>query len=437
MLSHWGQELFCFWAIILSVRAIVLFLSDGYLRYVVNQYNLLYHTDESAAARVLSAGISFLIVLSLLLCGFVAVAFLLFPSLSSFVFDTDKNVYTYLPLCLLAYLPAACVQNIQRLYAATKEVKGLVWHNMVVEVLLVACELLALSLLLLQDYDFNVVVFADSGMIILVAIMYSIHLYKQYPLYAVLAPQSIREGAVQFKKATKLYASNFFEKLSTDGLVLLLSFFRFDKAAIALFATVRTIVNTPLLAQNLLLNTYTPELQKQIALRTSSSLEQLLSFIRLRLGLFFCLGILCCLPFYQPLFSYWTKGEIKYDKYFMVTMLIMAVFNLYGLSITFILKGVNALPQLLRLMLLKTVLLVIGFVWAQQDILNTAIVLALVELLSSIFISPMLLNAYRVPHQLRISISKYYLQFVPYLLTILLLLVYIMGSYLFDFKLDL
>ena len=115
----------------------------------------------------------------------------------------------------------------------------------------------------------------------------------------------------------------------------------------------------------------------------------------------------------------------------------MAVFNLYGLSITFILKGVNALPQLFRLMLLKTLLLLIGFVWARQDILNIAIVLALVELLSSIFILPMLLNAYRVQHQLRVSISKYYLQFVPYLLTILLLLVYIMGSYLFDFKLDL
>lgn len=437
MLIHWGQELFCFWAIILSARAIVLFLSDGYLRYVVNQYNLLYHTDEAAAARVLRAGISFLIVLSLLLCGCITLSFLVFPSLSALVFDTDNSLFAYLPFCLVVYLLAACVQNIQRLYAATKEVKGLVWHNIVLEVLLIVCELLALGGLILKNYDFKVVMLADSGMITLVAIMYFIHLYRQYPLSDILAPQSIREGAAQFKKATKLYASNFFEKLTTDGLVLLLSFFRFDKAAIALFATVRTLVNTPLLAQNLLLNTYTPELQKQISLHSSSSLEQLLSFIRLRLGLFFCLGILCCLPFYQPLFDYWTKGKIVLDKYFMVTMLIMAVFNLYGLSITFILKGVNALPQLFRLMLLKTLLLLIGFVWARQDILNIAIVLALVELLSSIFILPMLLNAYRVQHQLRVSISKYYLQFVPYLLTILLLLVYIMGSYLFDFKLDL
>lgn len=437
MLIHWGQELFCFWAIILSARAIVLFLSDGYLRYVVNQYNLLYHTDKATATRVLNAGISFLVILSLFLCTTIALAFLIFPALKSFVFDTDNSLFSFLPICLIAYLLAASVQNVQRLYAATKEVNGLVWHNMVLEVLLIICELLTLSLLILREYNFKVVVLADTGIIALVAIMYSVHLHKQYPLFALFAPQTIRDGVAQFNKARKLYASNFFEKLTTDGLVLLLSFFRFDKAAIALFTTVRTIVNTSLLAQNLLLNTYTPGLQKQIALRSSSSLEQLLSFIRLRLGLIFCLGILCCLPIYQPLFDYWTKGKVVFDKYFMTTMLIMAVFNLYGLSITFILKGVNALSQLLRLMLLKTVLLLIGFVWARQDILNIAIVLALVELLSSIFILPMLLNAYRVQHQLRISISKYYLQFAPYLLTILLLLVYIMGSYLFDFKLDL
>jgi O-antigen/teichoic acid export membrane protein len=309
MLLHWGQGIFCFWAIILSVRAIVLFLSDAFVRYVLNQYNLLYHKDQQKANQTLSAGISFLIVLSFILCTLIALILLFIPTSTAFIFDIDSQhrLISLLPLCLVSYLLAASVQNIQRLYAGTKESRGLVWHNMLLEVALVVLELSALSILLFQNFDFDIIVLADSVIILLVALIYLVHLGTQYPLAHILKVSSIQQGFIQFQKATQLYASNFFEKLSTDGLVLLLSFFRFDKAAIALFATVRTLVNTPLLAQNLLLNTYTPEMQKHFALRNTDALQQLLSFIRVRIGIILLAGMVFCLPFYEPIFIFWSS----------------------------------------------------------------------------------------------------------------------------------
>lgn len=421
MLSHWGTELFSFWAIVLSARAIILFLSDGYVRYTLNQYNLLFHQDESKANEILSAGISFLCLFSLGICTLIAGLFFLFPHLSSFVFNTHNPLFDYLPLCLIIYLVGASVQNMQRLYAGTKEARGLVWHNMVLEVVLIFLEIVGLGLLMVQGAGFSVVLFADSGIILLTALVYLLHLSIRYPLKGLMRGHNIILGAGSFIKATQLYASNFFEKLSTDGLVLLLSFFRFDKAAIALFATVRTIVNTPLLAQNLLLNTYTPQLQKDFALRNEEGLAKLFTHIRLRVGIVLLAGIVCCYPLYEPVFVYWTKAAIVYEPSFMMLMLMMAVVNLYGLSFSFVFKGLNVLPQMLGLMLFKTLLILFGFYVAQQNIEMIAWALLFAEFVVSIILLPILLHRYWQKQQMSFSIMQSYLSFIPYLISALLL----------------
>lgn len=432
MLTHWGAELFCFWAIILSARAIILFLSDGFVRYIVNRYNLLFHLDQSAAAKVLSSGISFLIVFSAGLCLLISVLFLLFPALSSFVFATENQLFGYLPFCLVSYIIAASVQNVQRMCAGTKESRGLIWHNMVLEVALLVLEILVLAFMINADVAFSSVAFADSSLIVLVALFYLLHLLFKYPLKGIMYRANIAEGAKDFVKATQLYASNFFEKLSTDGLVLLLSFFRFDKAAIALFATVRTIVNGPLLAQNLLLNTYSPEMQKHFSLRDTKAFEKLLNFIRLRVAPILCLGIVLLLPMYEPVFNYWTKGEIVYNDTFMILMLIMAVFNLYGLSYSFVLKGVNALPQMFMVMLAKSLLLLIGFGWAKQNILAFAWVLLAIEFLSSLVFLPLISYSYWRKEGLQLKAKNAWLGLIPYFLTALILSLYFMFAHSLD-----
>ena len=422
MLVHWGSELFSFWAIFLSVRAIILFLSDGFVRYIINEYNLLYHHNETKANALLASGLSFLLVFSLIICGVIALVFGFIPSASSFVFNVEQGLFAYLPLCLTAYLVAVCIQNMQRMYAATKESRSLVWHNLLFEVLLLMAEILVFGVLISYGFGFKISLLVHAGVIVLLSIFYMVHLFVQYPLRQWMQFQSVRVGAQYFAKATQLYASNFFEKLSSDGLVLLLSFFRFDKAAIALFATVRTIVNTPLLAQNLLLNTYTPQLQKDFALRNYAGLNKLFTLIRLRIGLVLLAGIVCCIPLYEPIFTYWTKGEIVYNQSFMLSMLMMAVFNIYGLSFAFVFKGLNILPQMLGLMFFKTVLILFGFYVAQQSIEMFGWALAAAEFFVSIILLPLLLHRFCQKQQLSFSFLQMYLSAIPYLLAAGLLL---------------
>jgi O-antigen/teichoic acid export membrane protein len=424
MLTAWGGTGFCFWAIILSARSVILFLTDAYVRYIANRYNLLFHTDEPKANEVLRAGVSFLLVFSIVLCIAAGAAFVLFPSLSSLLFDVDTGyaLRAGLPVCLLTYLSAACVQNVQRMLAATKEARGLVAHNMVLEVVLVLLELSVLGILLAKGYGLYTGVLADSIVISVIAVAYIVHLLYRYPLLCVMQRQTLRTGAREFIKAGSLYGGNFFEKLSTDGLVLLLSLFRFSKVAIALFATVRTMVNTPILAQNLLLNTYTPSLQKKFVLRDVAGLQRLFRFVRLYLGGIIMLGIVCCYPLYEPVFVFWTQGKLAYNESFMVSMLLVTICTVYGTGFAFVLKGLNLLPELLRLMLLRTVLVLIALSCsgADPDLLGWS--LAGVELVCSVVYLPLVLQKFWRREQLCFSYAQSIKALLPYLLAALFLL---------------
>lgn len=436
MLTHWGQDIFCYWAIILSLRAIILFVADGYVRYIVNQYNMLFHTEAPKATHLLSAGISFLTLLSLTICIALGIILFAFPICTSSLFAVASTTISLstLSFCLLVFIVGACMQMLQRMYAACHEARGRVAQNMVFEVLLIACEIAAILFLSLGDFGFKQVVALDSAVVFGMTLGFMVYLRYRYPLPGMFARSSVQQGFGLFRKATQLYAYNFFEKLSTDGLVVLLSFFRFDKAAIALFSTIRTIVNTPILAQNLLLNTYTPKLQAAFALRDAHAVAQLLRFIRLSVGAVLLLGILLCLPFYENIFIFWTKGRIAFDTSFLLLLLMMTVGQLLGTTYLFMLKGLNALSHTLGLMLAKTMLIFIGLLWSQQQLLRFAVVLIFVEWLSAIIVLPRLAHQYVQQNNFVVSKHSIDLGRLPFVICFLLLLLYSIAYYYFDFK---
>jgi hypothetical protein len=346
------------------------------------------------------------------------------PSLTLRIFDAsarDGEEHA-LSVCLLLYLFAAGMQQVQRMYAATKEARGLIWHNMVLEVLLILSETAVIGYMLIGNGRFTAVVFTDSLLIFLSAFGYTMYLLLRYPPARLLHRQSIKTGWHEFTSACSLYLSNFFEKLSTDGLVLLLSVFRFEKMAIALFATVRTIANTPLLAHNLLLNTYTPALQQDVALRDKAALERLLNIVRLRVGVVLLAGIVGCYLLYAPVFVYWTKGTIAFDQHFLMAMLLLTISNLFGLSFLFILKGLNLLPQLLKVMVLKTILVLLAFAIADADLQVLGFLLASGEAVVSFIVLPLVLYRFWQMKGMSIGYGRSVAQGIPYIVAALLLL---------------
>lgn len=396
MLTHWGDAVFCLWAVLLSARALFLFLSDGFVRYSVNEYNLRFHQDAVSAGKLLTDNFSFLSLFNLLVALAVYCVLQWVPLTGSMLFDVQGDTLSLyrLPLLVGVYLLVCGVQNGQRMLAATLEAKGLVRHNLMFETALIVAEVLLLSLLLLRHADFATVVWADIALIASMTLGYQGYLSRQTSVSGLFARGTIVRGGGAFAKASRLYLGNFFEKLSTDGLVLLLSLFRFPKISIALFSAMRTMVNAPLLAQNLLLNTYTPRLQQLFALRDQPGMQRLLTLARFYLGTVLLAGMILCIPLYQPVFLKWTGGTLPFDARFLTGMLLWCVFSIYGNGYLFVLKGLNLLREFWLLMALRCVLLLAGFFWSKGVAAQFVWVLCWVELAVSGILLPFLLRKF-------------------------------------------
>lgn len=396
MLTHWGDWVFCLWAVLLSARSLFLFLSDGFVRYAVNIYNLRFHEDEAQAGEGLADHFSFLSVFNLLIALLVFVVLQSLPMSVSLLFDVSAQVSAQygLPLLVAAYLLVCGVQNGQRMLAATREARGLVRHNLQFESLLLSVEIVLLSLLLVKAASFSLVVWTDILLIGVFVLAYQSVLYRQATIRGCFRLGSIVRGGHAFARAGRLYLGNFFEKLSTDGLVLLLSLFRFPKVTIAAFSALRTMVNAPLLAQNLLLTSYTPRLQQLFARKDAVSLRDVLILARFYLGSVLLAGMILCVPLYQPVFLAWTRGTLPFDAHLLSGMLLWAVFSIYGNAYLFVLKGLNLLREFWLLMALRCLLLLTGLFFTKGQGTYFVSFLWITELLISGLLLPRVLHVF-------------------------------------------
>jgi len=417
MLTHWGKEIFCFWALLLSCRALLGFLSDSFIRYISNLYNIRYHLSPFSAQSTLQAGMAFLSVFGIALTGLIFIVFNCATPFTAYVFGTDVSGVQSADLgwSLSVYMLAATSQQVQRMYASVKEARGLIWHNLAVEVVLTLAETAILAMLLLQDDDFSTCVMADSALIITVSSVYVYYLSAAYPVPEVLTRRSLKRGWQHFRKAGRMYMGNFLEKLSTDGLILLLSVLRLDKTLLSVFATVRTIVNTPLLADNLLMNAYTPEMQRFYSLKDSAAMAGLLRYVRMIVGGLLLAGMVLAYPLYGWLFSTWTRHQLPYDPLFMVLMLVAAMFNMYGVSFSFVLKGINAMNQMMYAMLLKCILLLAGLLLWGHSLSQVAALLAFTECSISMLCFPWLLHRQWKQAALALPLREDLQALLPYL----------------------
>lgn len=422
MLTHWGREVFCFWALILSARALICFLPDSFIRYVINEYNIRFHRDRADAAAILRSGSRFLAFFLLGSCVLILPLTLFWPPVVSFIFDVPLRVAAsyHLAESLSVYILAACVQLQQRLYSGLREPQGLIWQNLLMETLLLAAEMLLLGLMIVWGFGFSACMLADSLLIISAATGYGCLLSRSLPA-AIPGQRYLVSGVRMFRRAGRLYAGNFFEKASSDGLLLLLSFFRFDKAAIAVFATVKTLVNAPLLGANLLLNAWTPELQRRYALKDKPGLQGLLRLVRAGAGVFIAVAMVCAYPLYRPVFLYWTRGQLPYHTLFLCLMLSAALGNLAGLVYSAVLKGVNALQAFLYLMLLKTALILVGLALFPAGLYTIAWVWCVAELVPGFFLLPLLVGRRLREDGFRADYRESLTDLMPYLFSVLVL----------------
>lgn len=430
MLITLGTTNFAFWVTILSIRAIVLFLPDGYIRYITNQYNILYHQNPLKAKQSLASGISFLVIFLVLLVLILSTIIYFIPHCITFIFHVESIFISKLQLALSIYLIASSIQVLQRLFATTQEALGFIWKNIALDFLIILVEIIVLGYMLINKSSFLQIVIVDSIIIASIAFSYIIYLSVKYQTHLSFCYVQLQNGFSEFKNASKLYISNIFEKLSTDGLVLLLSLSGFNKGIISIFATTRTIINTPILTQNLLLNKDTPKMQGYYSTRNTIGFQKLLENVRFPWGIALSLGLILFLPFSKVFISWWTKGNINITLDFMAIMSIMAIIHLWGLSFSFILKGLNATHELSKIMFLKCITIILGLLIIPQNIVAFATLLLVSEIFFSILLAPIETHKFLSKNNFKIHYKLLWKHYLAYSFSILIIVfIYILKSY--------
>lgn len=424
MLMHWGVDLFALWAILLSGRAFIFFISDAFIRYIQNEYNLLFHTQKDKAQYSLSVGFRFLLVLvSLTLMFVISILIFLKPQFTK-LFTIELPFYSSFIKASIFYFTAYALYSLQKIVAATNEARGFIHQNLIFEVVLLVFETLLLGCYAIPYLSWAEAIIIQSIVIGSFSLLYLIRNLKRYPLVKGNFKLQLTDGIQHFKTASTLYFANFFEKLQGDFIVLLLSFFQYSKPMIASFSTVRTLINTPILAHNQFLLTLSPKAQKYIGLRDNVGLDQLCHQIRSYAAWIFGLGIIALLPFYESIFTWWTKGRLAFDAAFFYLMLSMAVVHLYGLSFLFLFKAWNRNKSFLLIMSLKSILLLMGLLMLPISLFYLGLILFILEMLFSILVLPSLLKQELQKVNMNFSVKKSLLAYIPYMIIQVILYLY-------------
>lgn len=423
MLGIGGELQYRYWVIIISSRAVFQFLPDGYIRYTANRFNLEYHTGRLTAIRNINAALIFLVVYSIaFLLLLVGVSYGYEKSVVHLFNTPQSNVDAYqLTSCLVFYMGGATVHNIARMYSSINEPVGRFWLSLCFESVVLTAEVSAVIAVVSNGGTLFDVCAGAGTTVALTSIVYLVILHMITPNVKIFGRNTLQRGFRAFTSSFSYHVQNFFEKITTESIVILLSLYKFHPAMIPVYSSVRTISNTPVTANNLLISTFMPELQRAYALGESRRIMILMQLLWLVFGTLGGIAIVFLYPWFKPLFLTWTKGSLPYDPVFFGTMLITCLLIVYGSCFTWMLKGINALQSMLVATTVKGVLLIVIFGLVPQQLRGIGFALLLTEAVANLFFYPRLMNRQVLRLGIRHSFAYYLKGFFPFGLTALCL----------------
>lgn len=431
MLGQWGELQYRYWVIIISGRAIFQFLPDGYIRYTANQFNLEYHKERHTAIRNINAALLFLIFYSLIFLVLLVTVCYSYEKSIVHLFNTPSaEVQAYhLTSCVVLYMSGATVHNVARMYSSINEPVGRFWVSLCFEAVVLMAEVSTVVVVVGRGGNLYEACAGAAGAIASVSALYLLILHLITPNVKTLGRDTLQRGFKSFVRSFSYHVQNFFEKITTESVVILLSAYKFAPTLIPVYSSVRTISNAPVTANNLLISTFMPELQKAYALGKSRNIMILMQLLWMVIGTVSGIAIIFLYPWFKPLFLTWTKGTLEYDPVFFNTMLLTCLLIMYGSCFTWMLKGINALRSMLAVTIIKGLLLILAFGLVPQHLRGIGFALLATELVSNLFFYPRLMNQQVLKMGIKHSFSYYLQGFFPFGMTALCLVSFMLQGF--------
>lgn len=356
-LKYWGKETYGSWLALYAAFMLVRSLDTGFVSYVGNKLNCLFHQDQNALREHLASALAGIVIISSLqmLIGIAAVFYDGIGSLlgisSSFATDQRSNL-ALLILIVTWALSGSYLGIVHRLQIPAGMMYQAAWWAMGFQVSQFTGIILAAMLhfdmlqtsLLFAFVQFSI--YLASGMYI------RQKLPVFYPWWQDWRP---RIGLQDLGRSIWLSASNLIQQGSTNGTVIMISALS-GPAAVPVFTTVRTLANLWTNVTNVLTTPLLPDIVRYHATGESRKLVVISEAYWVLVGTAVNFGVLITYPLIEPIYGYWTNHAVVFDEALLCLLLACVVTANVGGLITLYLNGINSLRIVLAASVSRAIL---------------------------------------------------------------------------------
>ncbi len=356
-LKYWGKEAYGSWLALLAAFMLVRSLDAGYVAYVGNKLNILYHSNTPALRSHLSSGVAGIALIGSLQLA-LACGALFSNSLAAVLGMPDagaSGLLDRLGLLVMLFswvLTGSYLGIVHRLQIPAGMMYQAAWWGMVFQVsqfaAIMAAALLQLNLLQTST------LFALSQFAIYTTS--AIYIKQKLPSYFPWWQGArLSVGLQDLKQSMLLTASNLIQQASTNGVVLLVAALA-GPAAVPIFATIRTLSNLWTNVTNVLTTPLLPDMVRFHAAGEANKLVSLSQAHWVLVGSAVNWGVLLSYPLLEPLYGYWTGHALVLDKALLCLLLGSVVVTNAGALMTMHLNGINSLRIVLGTSVVRGVL---------------------------------------------------------------------------------
>jgi O-antigen/teichoic acid export membrane protein len=347
-LHYWGKESYGSWLALYAVFMLVRSLDTGFVSYVGNKLNYLYHQDQNTLREHLASSITGIAIIGALQLSIgVAAMFsdniVLLLGVSSDPATDHRSSLALLVLIGTWALSGSYFGIVHRLLIPTGMMYQAAWWSMGFQVSQFTGIILAAMLHFDMLQTSLLFVFIQFSIYLASAIYIRQKLPAYYPWWRGGRP---RTGIKDLGRSMWLTASNLIQQGSLNGTVILVSALS-GPAAVPVFTTVRTLANLWTNVTNVLTTPLLPEVVRYHAKGEGRKLVTVNEAYWVLVGTVVNLGILIIYPLIEPMYGYWTAHVVVFDKALLCLLLASVVVSNVGGLISLYLNGINSLRVVL------------------------------------------------------------------------------------------
>jgi O-antigen/teichoic acid export membrane protein len=361
-LKYWGKETYGSWLALYAAFLLVRSLETGFVSYVGNKLNALYHQDQIAlrehlASSITGIGVIAAIQVSIGVAAIFSQAIVRWLGVTSGPAADHRSSLALLVLIGTWALSGSYLGIVHRLLIPTGMMYQAAWWALGFQVSQFAGIIVAAILHFDMLQTSLLFAFVQCSVYLASAVYARQKLPAYYPWWRGGRPHV---GITDLGRSMFLTASNLIQQGSTNGTVIMIAALS-GPAAVPVFTTVRTLANLWTNVTNVLTAPLLPEVVRYHATSEAQKMVTISEAYWVLVGTAVNFGVLVSYPLIQPMYGYWTAHSVPLDRPLLCLLLASVVVMNIGGLITLYLNGINSLRVVLAASVIRGLLsLVVG-----------------------------------------------------------------------------